>query len=117
MGLSRLLRWQWANYPGAHLNRVNLLLHLGTVPLFWAGTLLLLSAPARQSWPAAVVGVVCLLVPVVVQGFGHKRLEAQAPAPFTSPWNFIARLVLEQWVTFPRFVLSGGWGRAVRDAA
>jgi hypothetical protein len=24
--------------------------------------------------------------------------------------------VLEQWITFPRFVLSGGWWRAWRDA-
>ena len=25
--------------------------------------------------------------------------------------NFVGRLFLEQWVTFPRFVLSGGWAR------
>lgn len=117
MGPAGLLRWQWANYPSAHRNRANLLLHLGTVPLFWAGTLVLLLALVRLSWPAAVTGVVCLLVPMVAQGFGHRRLEAEPPAPFTSPWNFIARLVLEQWITFPRYVLSGGWRRAFRDAA
>ena len=53
-----------------------------------------------------------------MQGRGHK-LEPMPPAPFTGPWNFIGRLIFEQWITFPRFVLSGGWARnlaASRDA-
>ena len=117
MSPAELLRWQWENYPVAHRDRVNLLLHLGTVPLFWAGTVLLLEGVARLGWSMTVAGVACLLLPMLVQGVGHKRLEATPPAPFTSPWNFLARLFLEQWITFPRYVLSGGWYRAFRDAA
>lgn len=114
MGAEELLRWQWANYPGTHSRRANLLLHLTTMPLFWAGTLLLLAGMLQLNWSVVVVGLVCLLVPVLAQGLGHKRFEPQAPAPFTSPWNFMARLFLEQWITFPRYVLSGGWWRAFR---
>jgi hypothetical protein len=29
--------------------------------------------------------------------------------------NAISRIFLEQWVTFPRFVLSGAWMRAWRS--
>ena len=28
----------------------------------------------------------------------------------------LSRIFLEQWVTFPRFVFSGGWWRALRQA-
>jgi hypothetical protein len=31
------------------------------------------------------------------------------PEPFAGTANFLARLFAEQSVTFPRFVLSGGW--------
>jgi len=36
--------------------------------------------------------------------------------PFTGPLNAMSRIFLEQWVTFPRFVLSGGWSHAMRAA-
>ena len=117
MGPSELLRWQWQGYTGYHRNRTNLLLHIFAVPLFWLGTLLLFMAMVTLAWLLAVAGAACILVSVVVQGRGHK-LEPTPPAPFTSPWNFIGRLCFEQWVTFPRFLISGGWARnlaAARD--
>jgi len=110
MNLPELLRWQWEGYPRAHGNPVNLWLHILTAPFYWAGTVLLVLALLRLSWLLLVIGLVCILVTLLAQGRGHK-LEANPPAPFTSPWNFIARLFLEQWITFPRFVLSGGWAR------
>lgn len=105
-----LLRWQWRNYPGNHMTRGNLLLHIFTVPFFWAGTVCLVLGLVDLSWRFLVLGPVCILVPLIAQGRGHK-LEPNPPAKFTSPWNFIARLFLEQWITFPRFVFSGGWWR------
>ena len=55
------------------------------------------------------------LVAVALQGRGH-RLEPVPPEPFSGPLNFVSRLFFEQWVTFPRFVLSGGWLAALRKA-
>ncbi len=117
MGPSELLRWQWQGYTGYHRNRRNLLLHIFAVPLFWLGTVLLVMAAVRLAWPMSIAGAACILVSVVVQGQGHK-LEPTPPAPFTSPWNFIGRLFFEQWITFPRFLISGGWARnlTARDA-
>lgn len=109
MGLRELLRWQWAGYAGTHRGRANLLLHLGSVPLFWTGTLLLVAGSLSMSGRTLTLAAVFLLVPVVVQGVGHKRFESEAPTRFTSAWNFLARLFLEQWITFPRYVWSGGW--------
>lgn len=113
MGPGELLRWQWQNYSGTHATRVNLLLHIITVPFFWAGTVLLVLGLAALSWPLLVIGSACVMVPLIAQCRGHK-LEPNPPAKFTGPWNFVARLFLEQWITFPRFVLSGGWWRNIK---
>jgi len=113
MGPRELLRWQWEGYPRYHAQRVNLLLHLFSVPIFWAGTLLLVAALISLRWPLAVIGFGGMLVALVVQGRGHK-LEAVPPAPFTGPGNFVARFCLEQWINLPRFILGGAWRRAYR---
>jgi hypothetical protein len=106
----RLLEWQWSDYAAKHQNRLNLLLHIVTVPLFQIGTLVLLYAAITVSDVAAVMGVLWMVVALVAQGRGH-RLEPETPVPFDGPADFVSRFVVEQWVTFPRFVLSGGWYR------
>ncbi|MGE5625126.1 MAG: Mpo1-like protein [Bacillota bacterium] len=116
MGPKELLHWQWEGYPQYHQRRANLLLHIFTVPLFLVGSVTLLAAALRLDWALAALGAGGILVALVAQGRGHK-LESLPPAPFTGPGNFVARLFLEQWITFPRFVLSGGWWRAYRGDA
>jgi hypothetical protein len=61
----------------------------------------------------AVLGAVTMLGSIVVQGRGHRR-EREAPTPFSGGSDLVTRLFAEQWVTFPRFVLSGGWYRNLR---
>ena len=111
-----LLAWQWSDYAAKHQNRLNLLLHIVSVPLFEIGTLILLSAALARSGTATVVGVIMMAGALAAQGRGH-RLEPEAPVPFDGAADFITRFVAEQWVTFPRFVLSGGWYRNLRRAA
>jgi hypothetical protein len=112
---SGLLAWQLASYAASHHDRSNLTLHAVTVPVFLAGTLAVLAAPAVSSW-LAPLGIGAMFVAITVQGKGHAR-EAQAPAPFAGPADVIARIFAEQWITFPRFVISGGFARAWRAAA
>jgi Protein of unknown function (DUF962) len=108
-----LLAWQWSDYPAKHRDRVNLLLHLVAVPLFLVGTLLLVAAALRGSGPGIALGLGCLVVSVVVEGRGHAR-ERETPTPFAGPLDFASRFVVEQWITFPRFVLTGAWSRSFR---
>jgi phage terminase small subunit len=108
-----LLAWQWSDYPAKHRDRVNLALHLVAVPLFVVGTLLLIGAALRRSGSGIAVGLACLVVAVVVEGRGHAR-ERETPTPFAGPLDFASRFVVEQWVTFPRFVLTGAWSRNFR---
>jgi hypothetical protein len=107
-----LVAWQWSLYPVAHRNRANLILHLVTVPLFMTGTLTAASAPLTRWW-YALVGLGVMAVAFAAQGAGHKR-EENAPVPFLGPGDVLGRIFAEQWINFPRFVLSGGLARAWR---
>ena len=110
-----LLAWQLREYPKGHRDRRNLLVHAVTVPLFLAGTCALGLSAFSGSWLLAVA-LPAMLLPVGLQGRTH-RLEALAPSPFRGPLDFAVRLFVEQWVTFPRFVVGGGFARNWRAAA
>ena len=115
MSIAQFLRWQWDGYPKYHQARSNLLIHIVAVPLFLVGTIALAGAIAELSLSLLTLAVGCMFVAVALQGRGH-RLEPVQPEPFSGPVNFVSRLFFEQWVTFPRFVLSGGWLAALRKA-
>jgi uncharacterized membrane protein YGL010W len=116
MSLAELLQWQWDGYSRYHRSRPNLLIHVVAVPLFLVGNVGLVVALFRGSITLAGLCLVCVAVSVAVQGRGHK-MEEIPPQPFTGLANAVARIFLEQWITFPRFVLSGGWARALLPTA
>ncbi|HEV3175051.1 MAG TPA: Mpo1-like protein [Stellaceae bacterium] len=103
-----LLAWQWSDYAAKHQARANLLIHIVAVPLFAAGLVCLVLGIVRADWLPAVPGLVGILVGLAAQGVGHGK-EPQRPVPFQGPADFITRFLAEQFVTFPRFVISGGW--------
>ena len=113
MNARPLLAWQRANYPHAHRDRRNLLIHALTMPLFAAGLLALLVSPFAGGWRVALAGALAMPLAMALQGRGHSR-EATPPAPFRGPRDVVARIFAEQLVTFPRFVLSGDFARAWR---
>jgi hypothetical protein len=115
VNIAQLLQWQWEGYPKYHQARPNLLIHIVAVPLFLVGTIALFGAIATLSPLLVALGIGCIFLAVALQGRGH-RLEPVPPEPFSSPLNFVSRLFLEQWVTFPRFVLTGGWRAALHNA-
>lgn len=109
-----LLAWQWSLYTDNHRDRRNLLLHALSVPFFQVGTLLLVTAPLTSlAWGLSGLGA--MVAVMITQGRGH-RLERSPPVPFNGPLDIPARIFVEQWVTFPRFVLSGGFARMWREA-
>lgn len=115
MVFSTLLRWQWEGYPDYHAGRVNLLLHIVVVPLFLVGNVCLVVALLQGAWWSALAGAVTMGVSVALQGRGHRTEDIES-IPFASPGQAVARIFLEQWINFPRFVLSGGWLKALRQA-
>ena len=109
-----LLDWQRSHYPEAHRNRRNLAIHAATVPLFLLGGVAVVLAIAFAWW-LAPAGIATMIAAIAMQGRGHARERAR-PAPFRGALDAVARIVAEQWVTFPRFVLSGEFAAAWRAA-
>ena len=103
---TNLIEWQWAIYPDGHRNRINLWIHLLTVPVFMAGTIAVVTSPFTGAAGAAG-GSVAMALAMAAQGRGHRQ-ETSPPAPFRGPLDVLARIFAEQWITFPRYVLSGG---------
>jgi hypothetical protein len=111
-----LLAWQWAIYPSGHTTRANLLIHILTVPIFEIGTLTLLGSLAIAPL-YALLGLAMMVGAMAAQGQGHAR-EPQPPVRFRGPLDVVARIFAEQWIAFPRFVITGGFARAwVRASA
>ena len=106
---------QWRNYSPGHRDRTNLLLHAVTVPVFCAGNIALVAGTLALSPKAAAIGIAAMLVALIGQGRGHRN-EAVPPQRFRSPIDFVVRFLSEQWITFPRYVATGGFARAWQDA-
>jgi hypothetical protein len=109
-----LLAWQWSLYSKNHRHRTNLLIHIATVPLFMAGVAAVILAPITGVWWLLLAGPAVMAGVMALQGRGH-RLETVAPVPFEGPADIVARILLEQLVTFPRYVLSGAFAAAWRS--
>ena len=107
---------QFSDYPRVHTERANLLIHIVAVPVFDLSWVAFVAAVAVRSPVAAVASVAVAAVAFAAEGRGHA-IEPERPIPFAGPRDVVARIFAEQFITFPRFVLSGGWSRAFRAAS
>lgn len=107
-----LLRWQREGYPEFHRDRTNLWLHIFAVPAFIASTVSLVTNMCMMQWLVAGGSALGMGIAFAVQGIGHKR-EASPPIPFEGPSDAVTRIFVEQFVTFPWFVLTGRWRGAL----
>ena len=107
---------QFSDYPRVHTERANLLIHIVAVPVFDLSWVAFAAAVAGRSPVAALASVAVAVAAFAAEGRGHA-LEAEAPIPFAGPRDVVTRIFAEQFITFPRFVLSGGWSRAFRAAS
>ena len=96
-----------------HRSRANLLLHIIAVPILLIANVVLVVGLLQGAWMAAGGSIAIMALSLIAQGRGH-RLEPTPPDPFTGPSNALLRILAEQWITFPRFVFSGEWLRALR---
>jgi hypothetical protein len=106
---------QLSGYPRFHQARTNLLIHIVAVPVFDLAVVGAVASLATRSWIAAAGGAVVAVAAFAAEGRGHA-LEENPPIPFAGPGDVVKRIFAEQFITFPRFVLSGGWARAFREA-
>jgi Protein of unknown function (DUF962) len=107
---SALLHWQWISYSKAHQNKVNLIIHVLAVPLFVVSMFGIAIAIFRFSLLLGVISLTAMILSLALQKKGHSFEENQPPT-FTGIWDFLSRLLVEQYITFPRFLLTGSWSR------
>jgi uncharacterized membrane protein YGL010W len=112
---AHLLRWQWDGYSSFHRNRINLLVHIVAVPAFVGALVVAVAAVVEARWVLAACAAAVTAVAFVAQAIGHKR-EPSAPIPFDGAVDALTRILAEQLITFPRFVVTGGWRAALRSA-
>jgi hypothetical protein len=110
-----LLSWQWEGYPRFHRDRVNLAIHIVAVPSFIASFVVLAASLATIRWVVAAASLLTLAVAFLVQGMAHDR-EVTPAIPFAGLTDAVTRILAEQFITFPRFVLTGAWSAAFRNA-
>jgi len=122
MTFPELLEKQWSDYSERHRNRVNLLIHIVTVPLVWiaamqvAGALLLMLMPGVAGLGVLFWALVLVAIALFAQSRGNA-MEAIKPAPFTNIKDFAMNAAAEQFVTFPRFVVTGDWLRNLQASS
>ena len=109
-----LLAWQWRGYSRYHRNPGNLLIHIVAVPMFIAGILAAVALALQAQWFGALLALAVAVVAFALQGLGHNR-ERIAPEPYSGVGDFVARVLAEQFITFPRFVLMGQWARNLAE--
>lgn len=120
MTFADVLNQQWSDYSERHRNKVNLLIHIVTVPLVWIAALqvfgglvlMLIGVGGLKMWVYAAILVGLALF---AQSYGNG-MEAIKPKPFTNAKDYALNAAAEQFVTFPRFVLTGQWLRNLQGA-
>lgn len=116
MTFAELIEAQWSDYADRHRNRTNLLIHIVAVPVFWLGALqalggallLLLGVPGAFGmlfWAVVFMGGA-----LFAQAHGNS-MEGRPPPRMGDSKEYVRRVVAEQFINFPRFVVSGSWYR------
>ena len=120
MNFAEIINQQWTDYSERHQNKVNLLIHIVTVPLVWFAAvqvlggllLMLIGVGGLKMW---IYAAILIGLALFAQRFGND-METIKPKPAGSPKDFAINAVVEQFVTFPRFVLTGQWLRNLQAA-
>ena len=116
MNIRDLTKWQWDGYVKYHSSRLNLLIHIVAVPFFILGAVSFLLALVNFDLINTFISILIMVTSMGAQGFGHAKENVPA-VPFNGPGDTISRIFIEQLFNFPKFVISGGWYKALRNSS
>ena len=105
LNLKHQLARQWREYPDTHQSRFNIVIHVISVPIFMLASYLVVCSVCQLSLEKLAIGISLIVGVISLQGFGHS-LEHHKAKSFRGAGDFFTRILLEQWITFPRFILA-----------
>jgi hypothetical protein len=119
MKAQQIIDAQWQGYAERHRKPGHLLLKVLAVALFWVASfevlgavlLMLMGVPLAFRmlfWAAVLIGV-----SLGIQAAGRSLEGVGVPAPGNAG-DFVKSTLIEQFVTFPRFVVTGAWLRNLK---
>ncbi len=115
MGISETIKQQWADIGVIHSSRLNLIIHVFAVPTFIIGIVGLIYSLVNLRIIEIVSFVLMMAVSLLVQSYGHSREKVRS-APFAGPMDALSRILIEQFINFPRFLMTGKWYAALRTS-
>ena len=119
MTFPELVDQQWGDYAERHRNKTHLMLKVVAVPLVWLagvqafGALLLMLMPGVSGFSVLLWALVLVAISVFLQYRG-AAMEASPPKPFAFTKDTALRLAADNFVNFPRFLLTGEWLRNLK---
>jgi len=113
MKIREMMKWQADGYQTYHFSCINLWIHIIAVPFFITGTLSLLLAFITLNILLIITSVTLMAISMGAQGYGHGKEKVPA-IPFSGFVNAVTRIFLEQLITFPKFVFTGQWYKALK---
>ncbi len=106
---------QWLDFGTYHSSRLNLIIHVVAVPTFIIGIILFVYGLVNLRLIETLEAVLIMAISLGVQSYGHSNEEVRS-APFSGPLDTITRILIEQLINYPRFLLSGKWYAALRTS-
>jgi hypothetical protein len=119
MNVQQIVDAQWHGYAERHRKPAHLVLKVLAVALFWVasfeilGALLLLLMGVPLAFRMLFWAAVLIAISLGLQAVGRSLEGGGTPATGNAA-DFIKGTLIEQFVTFPRFVVSGAWLRNLR---
>ena len=122
MTFTETVEMQWNSYAERHRNKAHLMIKIVGVPLVWLmviqafGALLLMLMPGVSGFGTLLWALVLAGASLFAQYRG-ALMEAVKPRPFLMTKDYALWTAADQFVNFPRFVLTGDWLRSLKGAA
>ena len=122
MTFTEVVDQQWSDYEQRHRNKTHLMLKVVAVPLAWfaliqaVGALFLMLLPRVSGFGTLVFAFVLLGVALFLQHHGATMEASGSPRRPLLTKDYATWLAADNFVNFPRFVLTGGWLRNLQAA-
>jgi hypothetical protein len=115
MNILEITKQQWIDFGVYHSSRKNLIIHVFAAPIFIIGIVGFTYGLLNLQLIETVGSVLIMAISLGMQSYGHSNESVRSDS-FASPLDAITRILIEQLINSPRFIMSGKWYAALRNS-